>query len=369
MNDVLLLTDTHFGCHNFSKGMFKSQMNYFENVLFPYLIDNNIKDVIHLGDFVHNRNFVDLYILNILKNKFFKWFEDNEINFYSIVGNHDTVYKNTNEYNFQAGSMMGYKFIHPILNPVILRIGNYKFGLIPWAGSNNSDLPKPVDVDILAGHFEVTGALMQGNLYSKVGMKFEEFKEFKIVMSGHYHATSRKGNFLYLGSPYQTNWGDFCNKKGFWILKDGLELEYIENITSPKFVKIIYNKDNSNPPELSCVGLSDVPQVITLSEAKSICEKNHVKFIVKKNSDQHTLSVFFEQITENSYDRIDIFDESGFIEDIDDAQLEKDIQEELELSDIILNFLKTTTFQEDIKPEIISSMMERLLVRSKEYTS
>jgi len=365
MNKIVLISDTHFGSRSFSKPVFNMQMDYFKKDFFPYILKHKIKDVIHLGDMVHNRNSIDLYLLHTLKTEFFQWFDDNEVNLYSLVGNHDSFYKNTIECNFQTSSMGNYKYIHPIAENKILRIGPHKIGFVPWVTDLDAmKLPRPVDVDLLAGHFEIVGALMQGKTLSKSGSPYELFKDYKKVVSGHYHAMSSRHNFTYLGAPYQNNWGDFSQGKGFWLLDDNLEMKYIKNKTSPKHIKLFYEENGQL--KLSCSGFNSKTQNISLPEAIDICESNYVKFIVLKSKDQGLLSHTFETITENSYDRVDILDESGFIEEIDEDQLEQDIQKGLELSDIIINFLTTATFQDGIDPVIIKSMMEELIKSSKE---
>ena len=90
---IACITDTHFGAKSFDKQLFQTKMNYFKDVFFPYLLKNNITEVLHLGDMVHNRNQIDLFILQELKTQFFQWFEDNEVTLHCLVGNHDTFFK------------------------------------------------------------------------------------------------------------------------------------------------------------------------------------------------------------------------------------------------------------------------------------
>ena len=80
-------------------------MLFFETQLFPYLLKNKVKDVVHCGDIVHNRNTIDLWILQELKTRFFKWFDDNNINLHLVVGNHDLYYRSTLDYSFQKENL------------------------------------------------------------------------------------------------------------------------------------------------------------------------------------------------------------------------------------------------------------------------
>ena len=63
MGDILFLTDEHMGCNNGNKLVFETQMEFYEKQLFPFILKNNIKYVISLGDITDKRDHIDLYIL------------------------------------------------------------------------------------------------------------------------------------------------------------------------------------------------------------------------------------------------------------------------------------------------------------------
>jgi DNA repair exonuclease SbcCD nuclease subunit len=52
------------------------------------------------------------------------------------------------------------------------------------------------------------------------------FLKFELVMSGHFHTKSQKGNITYLGNTYQMYWNDYADQRGFHIFDtDTLKLE------------------------------------------------------------------------------------------------------------------------------------------------
>ena len=52
---VAVVTDTHFGFKNDSPLFLESYLKFFEDQFFPYLLKNNIKTVIHMGDVLDRR--------------------------------------------------------------------------------------------------------------------------------------------------------------------------------------------------------------------------------------------------------------------------------------------------------------------------
>ena len=73
---LAVISDTHIGARTFNKTVFSKMMVYFETEFFPYLKKHNIKEVLHLGDLVHNRTLIDNDIDGQFKKRFFRWFEE-----------------------------------------------------------------------------------------------------------------------------------------------------------------------------------------------------------------------------------------------------------------------------------------------------
>ena len=56
---IALLNDTHFGCRNDSPAFIEYQNAFYNDLFFPYLQKNDIKTLIHLGDVVDRRKFIN----------------------------------------------------------------------------------------------------------------------------------------------------------------------------------------------------------------------------------------------------------------------------------------------------------------------
>jgi predicted phosphodiesterase len=231
---IAVINDTHFGVKNDSLFFLEESLNFFEEQFFSYLLKNNIKTVLHLGDLMDRRKYVNFYTLNQVQKRFIEFFANNGIDLHLTIGNHDTFFKNTNTVN-STTELYGKKDnIHIHYNPVDLDFDGMKIALIPWITNDNEDLClshiETTSASILAGHFEINGFEVVTNIRHSTGKDPACFDKFDKVLSGHFHIRQSKGNIYYLGSQYQTSFGDVGTKKGFTVLDtETRELEFIEN--------------------------------------------------------------------------------------------------------------------------------------------
>lgn len=246
--NILILGDLHIGARNSNPIFFKMMKSFFSEVLFPYIIKNNISVVFQLGDIHDKRKSIDFVIAEFIINDFFKWFEDNNIQFISLVGNHDSYYKNTIKLDGMSQLTKKSKHIIIVNKPSIYTFDNTKFVLIPWICNENKDecvefIEKNRNSDsILLGHFELAGFEMIKGIKSETGsIDNTLLSGYKKVISGHYHITSENDNIIYIGTPYELNWNDYGDKKRF-IVYDTKDNEY-QNIYTNVILheKIIYN--------------------------------------------------------------------------------------------------------------------------------
>ena len=66
-SDIAIINDTHFGIRNDSIYFLDKSLEYFETVVFPYIIKNDIKNIIHLGDFFDRRKYINLNTLKVFQ--------------------------------------------------------------------------------------------------------------------------------------------------------------------------------------------------------------------------------------------------------------------------------------------------------------
>ena len=64
---IAILNDTHFGVRNDSEAFRNYQLRFYNEIFFPYLEKNNIKTLIHLGDVVDRRKFINHQTASIFR--------------------------------------------------------------------------------------------------------------------------------------------------------------------------------------------------------------------------------------------------------------------------------------------------------------
>lgn len=232
---LAIINDSHFGVRNDSKIFLDHQRDFFQNIFFPRLEHEGIRTVLDLGDLFDRRKFISFHIFKEVKEFFFDELQSRDIEFHSIVGNHNTFYKNTNEVNSLDLLLDKYQNVHIYVHdPVELKFDSIKIGMVPWITSSNQkkcmDFIQNTDVDILMGHFDIQGFEMIRGIKSKHGLTKKMLSRFNAVYSGHYHHPSKQDNIEYLGAQYEMNWSDAGGKRGFRILDTKTrELKWIRN--------------------------------------------------------------------------------------------------------------------------------------------
>ena len=241
---IALITDTHFGARNDNLNFNEYFYKFYEEMFFPYLRENNITNVIHLGDVMDRRKYISYRIAKDFRERFLDQFDG--IQFHMLVGNHDTFYKNTNDVNSLQELVDG-KYNNIKVYPAATEVDfdECKILFVPWINVNNMThtikMLKTSSAQICMGHLELSGFEMQKGMVMDHGWDKEEFSRFDTVMSGHYHHKSDDGQVFYLGTPYEIYWNDWDDPKGFHVFDT--ETRELERIVNPHkiFSKIYYD--------------------------------------------------------------------------------------------------------------------------------
>lgn len=243
---IAILNDTHCGVRNSSDIFADNADQFYSDVFFPYLRDNGIKRVLHLGDIFDNRKFINFKSLHRYRKSFLAKLREYGMHMDVIPGNHDTFYKNTNELNSLKellGHYMGEVTIH--MDPTVIDYDGIKVGLVPWICQDNEQRAmhfiKTVNCDLLGGHFEIAGFDMLRGIKNEHGLSPSEFDRFDMVISGHFHVKSQQGNITYLGSQMEFYWSDAHDPKYFHVYDT--ETRQLEAVHNPLtlFHRIVYD--------------------------------------------------------------------------------------------------------------------------------
>tara|TARA_A100001035_G_C27773290_1_gene497562 strand:- start:946 stop:2004 length:1059 start_codon:yes stop_codon:yes gene_type:complete len=258
---LAVLNDTHCGVRNSSDIFLKYQERFFGEVFFPYLKENNITQILHLGDYYDHRKFVNFKALNDNRKVFLEPMRDLGITMDIIPGNHDVYYKNTNQL-CSLKELLGYftSNVNILMEPTVLDYDGLKIGCLPWINAENSERYlnwlQNVKCDWIGAHLELSGFDMMRGIKSPHGMSSDLFKRFEVVMSGHFHTKSSKDNIYYLGSQMEFTWADAGDPKHFHIIDT--ETRVLTPVRNPltMFTKIFYD-DTKGIPQINKESLED----------------------------------------------------------------------------------------------------------------
>jgi DNA repair exonuclease SbcCD nuclease subunit len=154
-------------------------------------------------------------------------------NVHILVGNHDTYFKDNNQLNAltEIVAQFGIKFY---LGPTEVKIDKTPILLLPWICRENYTesmrMIKKTKAKIVFGHLQIIGFQQQRGSFAEEGMDRETFDKFATVLTGHFHHKSDYNNVHYLGCPFQMEWGDYGDTKGFHVFDtDTYDLTFVPN--------------------------------------------------------------------------------------------------------------------------------------------
>tara|TARA_Y100000389_G_scaffold194455_1_gene224480 strand:- start:24266 stop:25327 length:1062 start_codon:yes stop_codon:yes gene_type:complete len=300
---IALLNDTHFGARSDSPAFIKYFNRFYDEIFFPYLEENNITTLIHLGDVVDRRKFINFNTAHNFQNKFWKRLWDMKIDTHIILGNHDTYYKNTNSINSMQQLITTFDGINePFIyeKPKTVEFDGLPILFIPWiCPENEEESLKAISesqAQICMGHLEVKGFEMHKGHFQEHGLEMDLFKRFEKVYSGHYHRKSDNGTIFYLGTQYEITWSDYQCPKGFHIFDtDTRELTRIPNPIN-MFKKIVYNDKTNSYTNMDISEYEDCFVKVIVEEKTDVNQFGD--FIDRLHNDIHTNEV---NVIEDSY--------------------------------------------------------------------
>jgi len=248
---IAFLGDAHWGARGNSEYFLQKQLTFYNEVFFPYLIENDIKTVIQFGDLLDQRKFINVRVMYHLQREYLQRFEDLGIRQYIIIGNHDVVYNNTNKISALVEIADPRTFPHTTVfyDPETVEFDGCKIDFVPWINKENeADVAKFMEksnADICVGHFEINGFEMVSGITCKDGLTMDIFSGYETVYSGHFHKpgkkTFKKTLIHYIGTPYAMNWGDYGDEKGFHIFDTNTkDTEFVKN-PNTIYEKIMYD--------------------------------------------------------------------------------------------------------------------------------
>jgi DNA repair exonuclease SbcCD nuclease subunit len=241
-----------------------------------------ITTVIDMGDTFDSRKGIDFSALSWSKSNYYDKLSELNCNVYTIVGNHTSYYRNTNQVNAVDLLLREYSNVKIISDPTEVLLENLRVLFIPWINSENEmktmKMISSTKAPVVMGHLELQGFRANTTTIMDQGMDSDIFKRFKKVFSGHYHTRSDNGTVFYLGNPYEMFWNDINDTRGFHIFDT--ETRSLQSVNNPYTMhETIYYDDNNYQT-------FDVRNY----------ENKIVKLIVKKKTDEKKFEKFIDKL-------------------------------------------------------------------------
>jgi DNA repair exonuclease SbcCD nuclease subunit len=321
-------------------------------VFFPYLLENDIKVVVQLGDLFDRRKFINFNSLYLARKYFFTKLQDHGIQMYTLLGNHDVAYKNTLQVNSSGMLLNEYSTIKVFDEFVTLDFDGVPIDFIPWLCDDNEEeifgKIKDSKSQLCFGHFEISGFEMDRGNVSDVGIDKKTLNKYDMVITGHFHHKSDDGHIYYTGTPYEMTWADYKDPKGFHVFDTSTrELEFIEN-PNQMFIKVTYD-DSDEKQDFNFWKSYDYGKL----------KGTYVKVIVVHKQNPY----LFDNMLDNLYKcgACDI----SIVEDFTDTEFDTD-QEIIDQAEDTMTILSKyiDNLQLQVEPEKLKSIMRELYVEA-----
>ena len=310
--------------------------------------DHDINTIIHLGDIVDRRKYINYVTLRAFKENFVKPVKDREIDLHVIVGNHDIPYRSSNEINamreiFEHGNN---QYVKTYDNPTNINMDGCDIALMPWIHPGNfqtcATFIDKTPAQVLFGHLELQGFEMSRGLVMNEGYSAEMFKHFDVVASGHYHHKSTRGNINYLGAPYEMTWHDYDDPRGFHIFDT--ETRTFEFIKNPykMFYKLWYDDEGKE--------LQDV-----VEQDYSEYENTYLKVIVTSKTNPYWFDLFLDKLYKVNPANLSIVDDNKNLDQLNEDEIVNEAEDTLT---IMHNYVNATEM--DVSATDLNKLLQSL---------
>jgi DNA repair exonuclease SbcCD nuclease subunit len=315
MSKVVVISDTHYGFKRSSKIFHDYFEAFYEEVFFPYLEENNIDTIIHMGDVFDNRRSIDYTALEWSKRVVFDKLKNYTV--HMLVGNHDIYYNNTNKINSPELLLSDYSNFQIYNSISEIEIDNKNFILVPWICDDNyqevQQMLQETNAEVCFGHLELNGFKLSKNMTMEDGHDKGLFSKFKKVFSGHFHTRSSDGKIFYIGNPYQMFSNDVNDDRGFIVFDtETYEHTYIDN-PFEIFCEVYYTDDLELTSEF-------------YGELEEYVHNKIIKLIVKNKKDHKKYQTFFDRFIDFGFNDLKVienydvnFDSTSIVDESNDT--------------------------------------------------
>ena len=290
-----------------------------------YAADNSIDIVLILGDLFHDREYLNIEVINAVFEFLDETDRDFDQQWISFPGNHDMYLKNS----WRINSLKPLSRLMTVIEKIsLLKINDKRFWILPFihyeqAYMNILDKIEEhyEEGDVLLTHIGINGASLNECFLLKHWniVTFEDSK-FDRIFTGHFHCNQDVGSVCYPGSPISFKYDEGLVDHGFII--------YDIDSDEHEFIKIYDLANGYRPPDFLTINGGQVEdfEFVDGNNIRILPERdytaNEMMDIRSKLRDRGAVSVKFMELKEKEVDiEIDNLDK---IDDLFDTWLEHD---------------------------------------------
>jgi DNA repair exonuclease SbcCD nuclease subunit len=244
MEKILFYSDIHFNLYReFSdgEGGCLDRILEVQRAIINYAVEHGIRHLVFLGDWFHNRSNLNVMVLQKSLELMYQTLRM-DIKFYFLVGNHDQ-YDSKGTYH----SLYPFKLLGVVVDaPGYVNVGGRVIGFIPYHVGRDQfmqNVESLVDYEplsVLCLHQGVKEAELPNGMkaWDEQFLSVRDLPSHLPIVSGHIHRTQLVENLLYVGAPLQHSFGDSGDHRGWYVMDEDGEFEFVENTFSPRFHKL-----------------------------------------------------------------------------------------------------------------------------------
>lgn len=341
---IVIITDTHAGVRNDNKSLRTKQQLFYDQLFFPYIQENGIRVLFHLGDVFDRRKFVNYDTLNWWNRTFIRRLNELNLESHVIVGNHDCYYKTTNSVNSLTDVYPDTEKFNVYWDkPADLQFGSSLITLVPWLAPDNQEVSlkhiRETNSNVLMGHFEINGFTMHKGHVCEEGLDSELFSKFHSVYSGHFHTRSSARNITYLGAPYEMTWNDHGESRGFHVFDtETLNLQFIQNPYT-SFNKIKYDDQNLSVNDIHKMDFSNLSDTF-------------VKMVIINKTNPYLFDIMVDKLNKSNLAEFRIVEDNKHLDELS----EESILDETESTEMILE-----KYVDGLEVGVDKSLLQKLM--------
>lgn len=222
---LIFVSDLHI-----DKGIWVDICLNFLDEIENYSNNNNIKNIVIGGDVfekatkIKHEAFIPLFL------KFLQMKKDG-FNLYFILGNHD-IFNDDNDSIVETFLSFG----KVIKDSETLEIDGFQYDFLSYT---KDETKIPNKSKVLLTHLSIADFQFDNGyeVDQKNGMATDLFSQYDLVVSGHFHRMQQNKNIVYPGSPFQHNFGEEGQTKGFAVIDKNV-FNFVEYTGAPTHLTI-----------------------------------------------------------------------------------------------------------------------------------